>query len=210
MNPLPSRPLSNNPSAPLSLPNVPAFDQIAYNGRPRKALTEAGKEFPLLNGLHSSITSTPPPASGNIGAQLPPMERSHLTTGMGQQPSLPQLTSQTPQAQPSSSNSVSQPETDGDTDSEGRQVTAIFRPDEAGEWKEKLRLSHEAAEKSRLVREYQQHLAVDSAGSWDTRDEEEPKEEESEVEDDEPSLVGEGENTKVWKPKRTLRKLVST
>lgn len=210
MNPLPNRPLLNNPSAPLSLPNVPSFDQIAYNSRPRKVLTEAGKEFPLLNGLHSSITSTPPPASGNMGTQLPPMERSHLISGMGQQPSLPQLTSQTPpQAQSLSSNSIAQPETDSDAESEGRQVTAIFRPDEAGEWKEKLRLSQEAAEKSRLVREYQQHLAVDS-GSWDNRDEEEPKEEEGEVEDDEPNLVGEGENTKIWKPKRTLRKLVST
>jgi len=115
---------------------------------------------------------------------------------MSQQP-LSQLTSQTPgQPQPSSS---TQAEKDRDVEPENRQLTAIFRPDDAGEWKEKLRLSHEAAEKSRL--------AAPDSGTWDTQreEDEEPKEEDGDVEDEEANLVGDGEGTKLWKPKRTLR-----
>jgi len=117
---------------------------------------------------------------------------------MVQQPPLSQLT----QAQEPSSN----PQTDKDKDveSENRQLTAIFRPDDAGEWKEKLRLSHEAAEKARLTKEFQQ-----TDGSWDRQEEDdEGKEEDGEVEDEESTLVGDGEGIKHWKAKRTLRKLV--
>ncbi|KAF8964117.1 WD40-repeat-containing domain protein [Flammula alnicola] len=175
MNPLPNRPLLNNPSAPLSLPNVPSFDQIAYNGRPRK--------LSLLD------------------------RNAHLNPGMvPQQSPLSHLTH--PTAGPPSQEAPSNTQTDkgGDTDSENRQLTAIFRPDDAGEWKEKLRLSHEAAEKAKMAREFSQATVADS-GSWDRQREEEEdvKEEEGEVEDEESSLVGDGEGTKLWKAKRTLR-----
>jgi hypothetical protein len=74
---------------------------------------------------------------------------------------------------------------DRDGDSEPRQLTAIFRPDEAGEWKEKLRLSHEA-EQARFARENQQ--------AWDRRPEEDDgKDEDGEVDDDESSVVSDGE-----------------
>lgn len=212
MNPLPNRPLLNNPSAPLSLPNVPSFEQIAYSGRPKKVLPETGKEYPLLNGHHSGSIVTPPPlpTSGSTGTPLSVMDRNHGSLGIGQQSSLPQITSQAPtQSQPSSSNSTGQIEREREPESDCRQVTAIFRPDDAGEWKERLRQSHEAAEKSRLSRELQQIVPAESI-SWDGRDEEEPKEEEGDVEDEEASLVGDGEHTKLWKPKRTLRKLVSS
>jgi len=209
MNPLPNRPLLNNPSAPLSLPNVPAFDQIAYNGRPRKVLPEAGKEFPMLNGLNSMPgggSSTP----GVGTSQLPNMERNHVNSGMmPQQTPLSQLTPQTTGQSQSSTSASTQSDKTGDTEAENRQLTAIFRPDDAGEWKEKLRLSHEAAEKSRLAREFQ-HTTSAESGAWDRQreDEDESKEDDGEVEDEEASLVGDGEGAKLWKPKRTLRKFV--
>lgn len=204
MNPLPNRPLLNGPTAPLSLPNVPSFDQIPYS-RPRKVL-EPGKEFPLLNGMHLG-TSTPPPGSNNNLNQLPSVERSHINSGLGQQqPSIPQLASQSPA--PLSSNLIGQSDKERDSEAESRQITAIFGPDDIGEWKEKTRFALDPSEKSRLPREFQTITAADSGG-WDGRDEDEPKEEESEVEDEEASLVGDGETTKVWKAKRTLRKFVS-
>ncbi|KAF8803610.1 WD40 repeat-like protein [Phlegmacium glaucopus] len=200
MNPLPNRPLLNNPPAPLSLPNIPSFDQIPYNGRPRKVLPEAGKEFPLLNGISSmsgSITSPLP-----TGPQLPIIERPLASVMVQQQPPLSQLSSQA-STQASSSNN-NQDDKDRDYQSENRQ-TAIFR-DEAGEWKEKLRLAHEASEKARLAREFQTGTSSDS-GIWDRHGEEEDevKEDEGEVEDEEANLAGDGEGTKLWKAKRTLR-----
>jgi striatin 1/3/4 len=206
MNPLPNRPLLNNAPAPLSLPNIPSFDQIPYNGRPRKVLPEAGKEFPLLNGLSSMSGSISSPVP--TGPQLPILGRSSpLASALAQQQPLSQLPSQ-PLTQASSSNNI-QDDKDRDYQSENRQ-TAIFRPDDAGEWKEKLRLAHEASEKARLAREFQTGTSSDP-GVWDKHGEEEEdvKEDEGEVEDEEATLAGGGEGTKLWKAKRTLRKLVS-
>lgn len=194
----------NSTSIPLSLPNVPSFDQIAYH-RPRKVLPETGKEFPLLNG-HALMTG--PPSAPLTGGQHPLLERNnplgsgsaqHQQTGPTSQPSL---------SQPQSSPTIPQ-DKEREADSEGRQLTAIFRPDDAGEWREKLRLSHEASEQARSAREGQSG-SLDGASSWDGHrdDDEDVKEEDGEVEDDEASVVGEGEGTKVWKAKRTLRKSV--
>lgn len=102
----------------------------------------------------------------------------------------------TPHQQPPTSPAPSQPEKEKDGDTEARQLTAIFRPDDAGEWKEKLRLSHEASEQARLARESQ------------AEEDEEGKDDDGEVDDDEHSVGGEGEGAKVWKAKRSLRKLV--
>jgi striatin 1/3/4 len=197
MNPLPNRPLLNNPALPLSLPNVPPFDQMAYNGRPRKVMPETGKDFPILNGisLMSGLSTAAAPSTG----QIPPLERNNaLGSGMiqNQQQSSNQLI---PQLQQQSSGLSQQLDRDKDGDSEPRQLTAIFRPDDAGEWKEKLRQSHEVSEQARL------------ASSWDRRpryDDDDVKDEDGEVEDEESSVVGEGEGAKVWKAKRTLRKSV--
>jgi striatin 1/3/4 len=77
-------------------------------------------------------------------------------------------------------------------------TTAIFRPDDAGEWKEQLRLSHEASERARLAGQ-----AAAGAAAW-ARDDEDGKEEEDAEEEEN---VGENEEeTKVWKTRRTLRK----
>ncbi|KAK7466860.1 1,2-dihydroxy-3-keto-5-methylthiopentene dioxygenase [Stygiomarasmius scandens] len=200
MNPLPNRPLLNNSSIPLSLPNVPAFDQMAYNGRPRKVLPESGS---LLNGMMSGPSSAP--AAGA------PLERPNpLGSGMIQQHQQPLQQSQQPQSIPQpqqqsqngthSQAGTAQNDKDKEVDSDPRLVTAIFRPDDAGEWKEKLRLSHEASEQARLAREAQAAI-----NSWDRRDEEDMRDEEGEVDDDESTMISEGEGTKVWKAKRTLR-----
>lgn len=205
MNPLPNRPLITNPPAPLSLPNIPSFDQIPYNGRPRKVLPEAGKEFPLLNGLSSMSGSISSPLP--TGPQLPILGRSSplASVMVQQQPPLSQLSS--PASTQVSSINNGQDDKDRDYQSENRQ-TAIFRPDDAGEWKEKLRLAHEASEKARLAREFQTGTSSDP-GIWDRHGEEdEVKEDDGEVEDEETTLGGDGEGTKLWKAKRTLRKFV--
>lgn len=197
MNPLPNRPLLNNSSIPLSLPNVPSFDQIPYNGRPRKVLPEGGKEFPLLNGINS--LSGPSSAPAGSGPQNPLLERSNPLS-VGNQPNISSVGVSA--QQPYSAHG----EKDKDVESDSRQITAIYRPDDAGEWKEKLRQSHEAAEQVRLAKENQTGVHA-----WEPRrdDDDELKDADMEIDDEESSLVGEGEDAKVWKAKRTLRKLVA-
>lgn len=76
-----------------------------------------------------------------------------------------------------------------------KQQTAIFRPDE--NWKEKLKLSHEAAQRA---------MAEGSdigAESWRV---DHSKDEDTEAESDSESVSSEGGNAKTWKVKRTLRK----
>jgi striatin 1/3/4 len=205
MNPLPNRPLLNSTSIPLSLPNVPSFDQIAYH-RPRKVLPEAGKDFPPLNGY--ALISGPSSAPAASAQQASLLERNNpLSSGSAQQ-QLTGPTSQPSPGQPQSSPTIPQGDKEREAESEGRQLTAIFRPD--GEWRENLRLSHEASEQARSARESQSGL-LSGVNSWDRHrdDDEDVKEEDGEVEDDDASVIGEGEGTKVWKAKRTLRKLVS-
>lgn len=191
MNPLPNRPLLANPSIPLSLPNVPPFEAINYH-RPRKVLTESGKDFPTSNG-HSIISGQSSIQNPSGGTLLD--RNSHITSGSNIQQTPGSALQPNPLPHPTSVGQ-SQGEKEKEVETDGRQLTAIFRPDDAGEWKEKLRLSHEVAEQTRLTQVSQ------------TEDEEDGKEDESEVEDDESSVVGEGEDTKVWRAKRTLRKLV--
>ena len=205
MNPLPNRPLLNSASIPLSLPNIPSFDQIAYH-RPRKVLPETSKDFPLLNG--HTLMSGPSSAPATSGQQVPLLERNNpLSAGSAQQQTGP------PQPAPNqlqSSPTVPQGDKEKEAESEGRQLTAIFRPDYGGLWREKLRLSHETSEQTRSGREALLG-SLSGANSWDRHrdDDDDVKEEDGEVEDDDTSVVGEGEGTKVWKAKRTLRKLVS-
>lgn len=202
MNPLPNRPLLNNTSIPLSLPNVPPFDQMAYH-RPRKVLPEAGKDFPLLNG--HALISGPSSAPIQSGPQVPLLERNNnMNSGPTQQQSTGLSQTNPNQPQPPLMNSQGDKEKQTEPEAEGRQ-TAIFRPDDAGEWREKLRLSHEASEQARLARE-----AQSGANSWERHrdDDEDVKEDEGDVDDEDSGVVGEGEGTKVWKAKRTLRKLV--
>lgn len=215
MNPLPNRPLINHSTVPLSLPNVPSFEQMAYNGRPRKVLPEAGSS--LLNGINLISGPSSAPATG-------PLERSNpLASGMmqqhiqlqqvQQQQQAQQQQQQPPSTQQQSNGNQSQSTLPGTSqldnkgsESEPRQLTMIFRPDDSGEWKDKLRQAHEASEQLRLSRESQA-----AGGSWEGRREfeDELKEDEGEVDDDDSSVVSEGDGSKVWKARRTLRKLVA-
>lgn len=202
MNPLPNRPLLNNSSIPLALPNVPSFDQMSFNGRPRKVMPEVGKEFPMINGMGvlAGGSSAPGGAQGSL-------ERPNIMGSgpLSQQNTGGSVASQSSQGSYSSEQpNVEKKEGDGETI---QTDTAIFRPDQ--DWKEKLRISHEQAEQARLEKSGGQPAsAVSGAASWEQRardDEEEPKDEEPEIEEDDATDVGEGDSEKSWKAKRTLR-----
>jgi striatin 1/3/4 len=90
---------------------------------------------------------------------------------------------------------------------EPRQLTAIFRPDDAGEWKEQLRLSHELAEQARL--RVGSGVGI-GASSWERRDDDDVKDEDDVEEDVNDGTIGDGvqDGNKVWRAKRALRKCV--
>ncbi|KAF8626170.1 hypothetical protein AX15_005057 [Amanita polypyramis BW_CC] len=191
MNPLPNRPLLNNAAVPVPLPNP--VEQMGFNGRPRKVLLEASKEYPPVNG----ITSVPGPSStpATTGPQLPLLDRSAV--GL-LQPSLPPQLAPGLSLPQSSSTGAGEKDKDKGEDLESRQVTVIFRPDEAGEWRDKLH--SEQVKQSRDI----QPAGI---GGWGGRrdDDDDVRDEDPEIEEDETTMVGDGETTKTWKAKRTLR-----
>jgi len=164
-------------------------------------MPEGGKEFPLLNGINLISGPSSAPASG-------PLERSNpMGAVMLQQQLQPSTTGQNQMQQHHNLGHLQsqQPDKDKEPESEPQQLTAIFRPDEGGDWKEKLRLSHEAQSRADRV-------SSSLLGSWDRRreDDDDVKDEEPEVEDEDSSVVGESDgNSKMWKAKRTLRKSVA-
>lgn len=190
-------------------------------------MPEVSKEFPVPNGLSlmsggSSAPSGSQPStldhSGLLSSGVVPSQQHQQAPGGN----AAQQIQQQPQQQQTQSGQVPQPLNLSGHQSKGKekegeaeptQLTAIFRPDDAGEWKEKLRLSHEASEQARLERAGQASGALSGAASWERRareDEEDTKEDEPDVEEEESGEVGEGDGTKVWKAKRTLRKSVSS
>lgn len=180
---------------PLSLPNLPSFDQqqqqqagfgtaangasglnstlSGFNGRPRKVVPEVGKDFPTLNGIgpaapsisapqqatgagqNANIVSEPPnipppnPAllnadrdkdrAGGAGSPNPVALQPLAAEGTESGLSLERQSSKQTEDQGSASTG----------DSETNQITAIFRPDAAGEWKERLRAAAEAVERAK-------------------------------------------------------------
>ncbi|KIP10330.1 hypothetical protein PHLGIDRAFT_28558 [Phlebiopsis gigantea 11061_1 CR5-6] len=206
MNPLPNRPLLNNTN-PLSLPNVPSFD-VGFNGRPRKVMPEVGKEFPILNGM-GNLLSGPPSAPVSTASQGNPLDRAGMLGSGSIQPQQPHPTGLQPAPpelpQPSAQQQAENRETEGV--GQPGSLTAIFRPDDDGQWKEKLRLAHEASEQTRAAQT--SDAGISGAASWErrSRDEEEDvkSEDETEVEEEEGADIGESEGGKVWKAKRTLR-----
>lgn len=175
-------------------------------------MPETGKDFPSLNGINLMSGPSSAPASAT-GSQLSLLERSNtLGSGMLQQhpqqpPSGQSMQQNHGQSQPSPLNQ--QTGKDKDSESEGRQLTAIYRPDDGGEWKEKLRLSHEASEQARFR---EGHVGMLVGTTWDRRreDDEFVKDDDGDVDDEDTNVVGEGEGSKVWKAKRTLRKSVAS
>lgn len=234
MNPLPNRPLLSNPSLPLTLPNVPSLDQMAYNGRPRKIVPEVGKDFPVLNGM--SLMGGPMTAPAGSGPQGPLLDNGRMSAAstialhpphsqQQQQGPLqtsniqsqqPQTQVQTLQLQTQQLNKDGQDKTDA---SEPQLQTAIFRPDNEGEWRERLRQvgvyrpdnDGEWKERQRARSEKLGQQGPMGLASWDTGvkdDDDEVKDDESELDDDEACSTSEDDG-KLWRPRRTLRKLVS-
>ena len=187
MNPLPNRPIVHNGSIP-ALPNLPPFEPNALNGRPRKVVPDGGKEFPLLNGGG---------ASGQQQAGLSQQQPQGGEPGKGEE-----------FADGTQSPLSARGAPNAGTQEEPAQLTAIFRPDDAGEWKEKLRLANEAHERSMSLRQPGGSVgSASSSGSntgsaWDLSEDGVPFLADDEEPDDDPTLVDEG---KKWRPKRTLR-----
>ena len=212
MNPLPNRPLLTNTTLPLTLPNVPNFDQMAYNGRPRKIVPEVGKDFPVMNGVAMVNTTSAIPAIG--GQPVPLVDREpRMTNGpsmssnlngsqpqlSGQQAPFPQQQVSLQQAQ-SMQVQMQQQEKEMKNMTEPQQLTSIFRPDD--DWKEQL--ARARAEKSSQQQQQQQ---PSGASAWDVgvKDEDDDSKEENIIDDEETSSTSE-EDGKIWRTRRTLRK----
>ncbi|KLO12014.1 WD40 repeat-like protein [Schizopora paradoxa] len=231
MNPLPNRPLlSTNPALPLTLPNVPSFDQMAYNGRPRKIVPEVGKDFPPLNGMPLMAgPQTAPPSS----SQVPLLERDSRpnpsqgisllpTPGQQSQPNPAIATLQAQQQQQSQSQSASSAQQqpplsiqtiqqqfqsespsdlkEGSGESSEPQLQTAIFRP-GREWKEEL-------ERVRLEKASQQGGVLSGALAWDSvpkEEEDEAKEEEQEIEEEETASAISEEDNNLWRPRRTLR-----
>lgn len=177
-------------------------------------MPEVGKDFPILNGM-SNLISAPPSGPASNASQGSPLDRAGILGSTVLQ-SQQQQGGTGPQQQGSeSSQSSSQIQVESkETESTmpSNPLTAIFRPDEGGEWKEKLRQAHEASELARAGQPA--GSAVSGAASWERRsgdEEEEVKsDEEPDVEDEDATDIGDSDSGKIWKVKRTLRKSVSS
>ncbi|KAG8901487.1 hypothetical protein FRC00_006790 [Tulasnella sp. 408] len=148
-----------------------------FNGRPRKVVPEVGKDFPTLNGIGSAgpNISVPQGAAGGQNAPLvseppniPPPNPALLNADRdkdraGGRAGSPNSAILQPLATEGAEPGLSlerqfskQTDDQGSTstgDSESNQITAIFRPDAAGEWKERLRAAAEAVERAKAEEE---------------------------------------------------------
>ncbi|KAL1683492.1 WD40-repeat-containing domain protein [Schizophyllum commune] len=177
----------------LTLPNVP---MDAYNGRPRKVMPDvaSGKEFPaMINGMNAGGTITLNTANqalmsgpSSAPASSGPLERRDPMTAAGMQ--------QQNQQQPSGQQQQQPEESEGAQQGESRQITAIFRPDDAGSWREQLKQAHDRS--------------VNAAG-WQHEGEEEGPDQVSVEEEDGVPSESESSNKK-WHPRRTLRSHLDT
>jgi striatin 1/3/4 len=152
MNPIPNHALLGNPNnvgssggqlqgsngqgqqlhGGLALPNLPNFGgDSGLNGRPKKGISDINnKDFPLVNGnpqssseRHSMFTG-PIPGSTSVSNSLIPTSESRSGDSIA----------------PNTHNR------DGNqSEEEPTQLTAIFRPDEGGAWREKLKQANEEA-----------------------------------------------------------------
>jgi striatin 1/3/4 len=162
-----------------------------------------GKDFPLLNNMNVISNSASAASPSSTASQVSSLDRGPgiVSFSPSQQSQLPQYQSpQPPSSQPTAVQSGQTSDADKEKDEsilESQSRTAIYRPDDKGEWREKVGLSF-AGPSGALA---------DSA--WDRRprdDDEDVKEDDTEVEEEESNVLGESEGTKVWRTKRTLRK----
>ncbi|KAH9946343.1 WD40 repeat-like protein [Epithele typhae] len=191
MNPLPNRALLANSNLPLQLPNVPQFEQMPYNGRPRKSMPEVGKDF-NMNLMSGPSTAPAAPQSNTLdrtglaGPGVLNQQPGQATNGIGQQMQQP---TQSQGSQPFSGEMKDREEPDQPLSDDG------------ADWKERFRLSQEGSEQAR----HQLNNSISGAGAWEQRARDEDDDGKDEADDDDASVMSEGESTKVWKAKRTLR-----
>ena len=186
------------------MPDLPKeFPQMVNMGSAPPSVQ--GSQFNALdrNIPQSQQAQQQQPPAGPSGPQSQQQEQTSQLTQT--QPSQPQ--------QPPSQSQSQNIERNHDGDIEPQQLTAIFRPDDAGEWKERLRLTHEAAERERLERTGESQSLMGGAASWERGgpydDHGSGKDVDEEDEEESATSFGEGSETdgaKLWKPKRTLRK----
>jgi striatin 1/3/4 len=229
MNPLPGRPLLNNANGPpgaqgnnpggpggmqgnggLALPHLPNFNgDGGLNGRQKKGMDMGAKEFTLVNGTLSNDRldkssglfggmQSLPGSSSISGSLLPPSE------GVRSGDAMTQLIANREGGGGS-----------GGHEEEPTQLTAIFRPDDAGAWREKLRQANEDALRqqggmSNSTGYMSSISALNNSGGisgWDIGLGGEEGVSHEEEEEDGEGLVGD-DTGKKWKVRKTLRKYV--
>lgn len=229
LNPLPNRPLLSSSSLPASIPNVPQFDQPAFNGRPRKivpdnstigmgipstSVTKPLEQVQHVNGIAFPTLSNPPGLThqqNDRGGSTVPSHSplpSHTTSPASQTSTTPFPT----QTQLNERVIAGDVNIDATRSNATEPVTAIFRPDDT--WRDQLRRAGEASLNAPedATPEQLHFKSVSGAASWDGRspddEDDDAREEEDDTEAEEVNLADENEGSKVWRAKRILRKFV--
>lgn len=225
LNPLPNRPILSSSSLPVSIPNLPPFDQAPFNGRPRKIVSDTNN---IGMGIPSTNIVKPPEQMQHVnGVAFPTLANSQNlvqqqgdrgTTAPFHMPLSSHNTAPNPQPStpfPSQSQLTDKIANESNSDTSlsnvNEPVTAIFRPDDT--WRDQLRRAGEASMKASESHSVQSHIRnMSGAASWDGRtlddDDDEVREDEEDAEADEVNLPDENEGSKVWRVKRILRKFV--
>ncbi|CCO29615.1 Striatin-3 AltName: Full=Cell cycle autoantigen SG2NA [Rhizoctonia solani AG-1 IB] len=193
-------------------------DTIGFNGRPRKLVPEVGKDFSIVNGgLEPSLmpesvgaprdqpTEAKNKSVPESDSQLPHGEPDVPTSVQEEEPEVPipldepELTQeQEPQAEEvePASEAPSQSASSGGATAlanmfgDRNLVTAIFRPDDRGEWKRQLQEAHDEAMRAGTAGSGLENISLRDEFDIDDMDN---AGEESE------------DKTKVWKTRKTLR-----
>ena len=175
-----------------------------------KSVPEIGKDFPSLNGISLSTGSAPPSTSVSLDRGVSSQQ---LQQPLQQPLQDVQQIQLLPPPQLSENKECEQLDRERPSETEASQLTAIFRPDEAGEWKERLNAMRQASQNANARRPdglglSDEHFVV-GAASWDGRtreDEEDGKEDDEDNDVDEVNVTGEADGGKVWRARKTLRK----
>ncbi|QRV89951.1 striatin-like protein [Ceratobasidium sp. AG-Ba] len=217
----------------VALPNLPSFpsmtgmnesnqqgsgaETIGYNGRPRKLISEVGKEFSMSNGglepslmpanmgisRDAPLDSRDPKGEGEASQlsrepdQPEPAQEEHLAPIPLDEPEPGQeqernLESE-PQEQDSSATIQRGSGVGGMFSSDRNLVTAIFRPDDQGEWKRKLQEAHDEATRAGMGGTGLENISLKDEFEMDEADSVGSTEEDNE------------DKAKVWKTRKTLR-----
>lgn len=229
LNPLPNRPLLSSSSLPVSIPNVPQFDQAAFNGRPRKIVPDNStiamgipstsvakplEQIQHVNGIAFPTLSNPPGLTQQQNDRGGSTVPSHLplqshTTSPASQTSTTSFPTQTQSNERVITGDI---HTDATRSNVTEPVTVIFRPDDT--WRDQLRRAREASLNAPedATSEQLHFKNVSGAESWDGRspddEDDDAREEEDDTEAEEVNLADENEGSKVWRAKRILRKFV--